>query len=90
MASSGYEVVFHGERKVEVHHLTDGELLLGARMGGDHGIWLAVLEKAFGLLRAHTSAKTVNPAELKSAVAVELVPFTSDNKDLKSGSPSRC
>ena len=37
--------------------LTDAELLLGARMDSRHGTWLAVIEKAYGLIREGRLAK---------------------------------
>jgi hypothetical protein len=36
---------------VLVPFLTDAEMLMGASVGSDHGIWLSVLEKAYGLVR---------------------------------------
>jgi hypothetical protein len=48
----GYSVSFPGARTVSVPFLTDAELVMGASVGADHGVWLSVLEKAFGLLRA--------------------------------------
>ncbi len=49
--NGGFEVDFGNGQRVKVPPLTDAELLVGARMGSKHGIWLAVLEKACGLLR---------------------------------------
>ena len=53
----GYEVAFGDGQRVEVPPLTDAELLLGARMGSRHGTWLAVIEKAYGLIREGRVAK---------------------------------
>jgi hypothetical protein len=49
--TGGFRVDFHDGRKIEVPPLTDGELLLGARLDERHGSWLAVLEKAYGIIR---------------------------------------
>ncbi len=46
-----YVVSFPGGRSVSVPFLSDAELVMGASVGADHGVWLSVLEKAFGLLR---------------------------------------
>jgi hypothetical protein len=48
---TGYRVAFRGGRVVSVPFLTDAELVMGASVGSDHGVWLSVLEKAYGLLR---------------------------------------
>jgi len=53
----GYEVAFGDGQRVEVPPLTDAELLLGARMDSRHGTWLAVIEKAYGLIREGRLAK---------------------------------
>lgn len=50
----GYNVTFAGSRAVVVTPLTDAELALSSTTSdrtGDGGIWLAVLEKAFGTMR---------------------------------------
>jgi hypothetical protein len=48
---TGYRVSFPSGRVVSVPFLTDAEMVMGASVGSDHGIWLSVLEKAYGLLR---------------------------------------
>jgi hypothetical protein len=48
---TGYRVAFPSGRVVSVPFLTDAEMVMGASVGSDHGIWLSVLEKAYGLLR---------------------------------------
>lgn len=45
----GFEVVFANGRKVKMAKLTDAELLMGASTD-KHGIWLSVLEKAYGMI----------------------------------------
>lgn len=50
----GYNVTFAGGRAIVVSPLTDAELALSSTTSdrtGDGGIWLAVLEKAFGTMR---------------------------------------
>jgi hypothetical protein len=46
-----FEVSFGGGRNIIVSEATDSELLQGAEIGGDHGIWLSILEKAYANLR---------------------------------------
>ena len=55
--NEGFEVAFGNGEKIRVPALTDAELLLGAKMDASHGIWLAVLEKAYGIIRARDRAK---------------------------------
>jgi hypothetical protein len=55
--SGGYEVTFGNGQRIDVPALTDGELLLGSRVDDSHGIWLSVLEKAFGIIRVSERAK---------------------------------
>jgi hypothetical protein len=50
-SGTGYRVAFPSGRVVPVPFLTDAEMVLGASVGSDHGIWLSVLEKAYALLR---------------------------------------
>ncbi|MGA3170714.1 MAG: C2 family cysteine protease [Chthoniobacteraceae bacterium] len=47
-----YYVHFTVGEDVTVRPLTDAELLMGAREGSDHGVWLSVLEKAYGHIAA--------------------------------------
>jgi len=53
LVTGGFEVVFGDSRKIQVARLTDTELLLGAQLDSRHGSWLAVLEKAYGIIREH-------------------------------------
>lgn len=62
MKNGGFEVNFGNGQQVRVPALTDSELLLGAKMGSKHGIWLAVLEKACGLLRERKIARKTGAA----------------------------
>ncbi|MGO8678662.1 MAG: hypothetical protein ACLQVX_22695 [Limisphaerales bacterium] len=50
-SDTGYRVDFPSGRSVLVPFLTDAEMVMGASVGIDHGIWLSVLEKAYGLAR---------------------------------------
>lgn len=51
VVTGGFQVVFGDGQKIQVGRLTDTELLLGARLDSHHGSWLAVLEKAYGIIR---------------------------------------
>lgn len=46
-----FEIRFTKGRNVVVAPVTDAELLMGAREGADHGIWLSILEKAYAEVR---------------------------------------
>ena len=70
--TGGFQVVFGDGQKIQVAPLTDSELLLGAKLDNRHGSWLAVLEKAYGIIRKRDrekEAKRVAPAS--STVPVE-------------------
>jgi hypothetical protein len=72
VVTGGFEVVFGNGQKIKVEFITDSELLLGARMDSNHGSWLAVLEKAYGIIRQHTRAKKENkPLNSREVVPVE-------------------
>jgi hypothetical protein len=45
--NGGFQIQFGTGRIVNVGPLTDSELIMGASEGRDHGLWLAVLEKAY-------------------------------------------
>ena len=51
VVTGGFQVVFGDGQKIQVGRLTDCELLLGAKLDDHHGSWLAVLEKAYGIIR---------------------------------------
>ncbi len=53
VVTGGFQVVFGDGQKIQVGRLTDAELLLGAKLDDRHGSWLAVLEKAYGIIRKH-------------------------------------
>jgi hypothetical protein len=72
--NDAFEVVFGDGQKIRVPALTDSELLLGARMDDAHGIWLAVLEKAYGIIREHKKTeKTGEPVDPKENAPEELI-----------------
>jgi hypothetical protein len=72
--NDAFEVVFGDGQKIRVPALTDSELLLGARMDDTHGIWLAVLEKAFGIIREHKKTeKTGIPLDPKEDAPEEII-----------------
>lgn len=58
--TGGFKVVFGDGQKIHVEPLTDSELLLGAKLDNRHGSWLAVLEKAYGIIRKRDHAKKGN------------------------------
>jgi hypothetical protein len=72
--NDAFEVIFADGQKIHVPALTDAELLLGARMDDAHGIWLAVLEKAYGIIREHKKTeKTGEPLDPKENAPEELI-----------------
>jgi hypothetical protein len=70
VVTGGFEIVFGDGQKIKVEFITDSELLLGAKMDSKHGSWLAVLEKAYGIIRERTRAKKEN----KPVTSGEVVP----------------
>ncbi|WP_010581609.1 C2 family cysteine protease [Schlesneria paludicola] len=68
--TGGFQVVFGDGQKIHVPSLTDSELLLGAKLDNRHGSWLAVLEKAYGIIRKRDHAKKGDHA----AVAAGTIP----------------
>jgi len=52
-----YYVHFAIAEDVTVRPLTDAELLMGAKEGSNHGVWLSVLEKAYGHIAAEQKEK---------------------------------
>jgi Calpain family cysteine protease len=70
----GFEVRFAAGRNVSVEPLTDAELIMGAVEGSNHGIWLAVLEKAYAqLARERKQAKTGQEIAADEAVTNDLI-----------------
>jgi len=57
MPGGAYRVHFPNGRVENVLPLTDAELLMGARVGSDHGLWLCVLEKAYASVREENREK---------------------------------
>ena len=55
--TGGFQVHFGDGQKIHISPLTDAELLLGAKLDHRHGSWLAVLEKAYGIVRKKERAK---------------------------------
>lgn len=55
--TGGFQVHFGDGQKIHISPLTDAELLIGARLDERHGSWLAVLEKAYGIVRKKEKAK---------------------------------
>jgi hypothetical protein len=70
VVTGGFQVAFGNGQKIQVARLTDTELLLGARMDSRHGSWLAVFEKAYGVIRKNRQVKKSK----KPADAVQVVP----------------
>jgi hypothetical protein len=58
--TGGFQVVYGDGQKIHVSPLTEGELLLGARLNEKHGSWLAVLEKSYGVIRKRDRAKKID------------------------------
>lgn len=59
-----YEVQFPNRKPYHISALTDSELVMCAPEGNDHGIWTAVIEKAFAQIRREIK-------ENKSGVEIE-------------------
>ncbi|HET7626272.1 MAG TPA: C2 family cysteine protease, partial [Verrucomicrobiae bacterium] len=57
LSNGGFEVEFPTGKKVVVPPLTDSELIMGANLDGDSGFWMAVLEKAYALIREEKKNK---------------------------------
>ena len=65
--TGGFKVHFGDGQKIHVEPLTDSELLLGAKLDDRHGSWLAVLEKAYGMIRKHEKIKKGDKADIAGA-----------------------
>lgn len=57
LPGNAFRVHFPNGRVENVLPLTDAELLMGARMGANHGLWLSVLEKAYASVREENREK---------------------------------
>lgn len=65
----GYEVTFGTGRTVYVSELTDAEIAMTSRTGNE-GLWLPVLEKAFGMLRNDTKPEAHRTEQATDAIAL--------------------
>jgi hypothetical protein len=59
LSNNMLEVDFASGQKISVSNATDAELLQGAKIGSDHGVWLSILEKAYASIR-ETKRKNEN------------------------------
>jgi hypothetical protein len=64
-SDGSFAVQFGNGKHADVEPLSDAELIMGATEGRDHGIWLSVLEKAFG--RLQVQAKEARTGEVVEA-----------------------
>ena len=71
LVTGGFQVVFGDGQKIRVPTLTDGELLVGARMDSRHGCWLAVLEEACGIIHRRDARKSKTPSKYRDIVPIE-------------------
>ncbi|HEV3341123.1 MAG TPA: C2 family cysteine protease [Pirellulales bacterium] len=88
--TGGLQVVFGNGQKIPVPPLTDSELLLGAKLDSRHGSWLAVLEKAYGIIRqleraengdsAARAAETAPAETLNFGYASEIISLLSGRR----------
>jgi len=76
LVTGGFQVTFGNGQKVQLPGLTDTELLLGAKLDSHHSSWLAVLEKAYGIIRKREGAKKGNQA----GSSAEIVPTETLNR----------
>lgn len=65
----GYEVTFGTGQTVYVSELTDAEIAMTSRTGND-GLWLPVLEKAFGMMRNDTKPEERRTEQATDAIAL--------------------
>lgn len=63
VVTGGFQVAFGNGQKIRVAGLTDTELLLGAQLDSHHGSWLAVLEKAYGIVRERERKQKKKPGD---------------------------
>ncbi|MEJ0088493.1 MAG: C2 family cysteine protease [Limisphaerales bacterium] len=74
LPDGGYEIHFGSGKVVKVSPVTDAELVMGAKEGSDHGIWLSVLEKAYASIREEKRETQSNkPIDDDDAVAKDLL-----------------
>ena len=65
VVTGGFQVAFGNGQKIQVVRLTDTELLFGTN-GNHHGSWLAVFEKAYGIIRENRQAKRAKSRPMPS------------------------
>jgi hypothetical protein len=80
LVTGGFQIAFANGQRLSVSPLTDAEMLMGASMDSRHGSWLAVLEKAFGIIRRQQAQKK----DRKSGNASQIVP----DETLNGGCPA--
>lgn len=69
VAEGGYEVTFGTGKTVLVSELTDAEIAMTSRTGNE-GLWLPVLEKAFGMLRNDSKPEEHRTEQATDAIAL--------------------
>ncbi|MBC7773158.1 MAG: hypothetical protein H7210_11725 [Pyrinomonadaceae bacterium] len=65
----GYEVTFGTGRTVQVSEMTDAEIAMTSRTGNE-GLWLPVLEKAFGMIRNEARPEQHRTEQATDAIAL--------------------
>jgi hypothetical protein len=74
LPSGAYEVHFASRRTLTIPPVTDAELVMGAPEGSDHGIWMAVMEKAYAEIRREVKEeKSGEDIEGDDAVTHDLI-----------------
>jgi hypothetical protein len=69
-----FQVLFGNGRKINVAPMTDAELIMGVSEGRNHGIWLAVLEKAYAQIDLEAKErKTSEEIEAADAVTTDFI-----------------
>jgi hypothetical protein len=72
--NGGFQIEFGTGKIVTVGPLTDSELIMGASEGRDHGVWLAVLEKAYAQMDLEAKErKTGTNIEAEDAVTTDFI-----------------
>jgi hypothetical protein len=70
----GYEIQFAEGRKVTVSPLTDAEASMVESAHGEHGLWLAVLQKAYGEILLETKLRKHQKAPApESSVTTDII-----------------
>lgn len=68
LPGGGYKVKFSNEKSVEIGALTDAEVAMSSTTG-DEGLWLPVLEKAFGSMRRDAAPEKYGSKEATDAIS---------------------